>query len=139
MTVDDDVSQQVQTLRPRADHAECTDARLVFEDALEAARVVQQDIAMTALAVGELLSNAVRHGSAFEDGCIDFSWVLGQDRVEVAVRDAGSAPQLVARLPEAGSATGRGLWMVSQVCLDWGAESDGGTRVWAAFAATRRA
>ena len=139
MTVDDDVVQGVQTVSPRATHAACTEARLLFEGDLEAARVVQQDIAMAAMALGELLSNGVRHGKPFADGTLEVSWSLQDQTVHVAVRDAGVAPRLEARLPEVDSATGRGLWMIAQVCQRWGVEQDDGTRVWAIFSATRRA
>ena len=138
MTVDDEVVHGVRTQRPRATPAACTETRQIFERDLEAARVVEQDLAMAALAFGELLSNGVRHGRPFPDGTLEATWSLKESSVIVSVRDQGHAPGLEATLPDADSATGRGLWMVAQVCRRWGVDLDEGTRVWAVFSAVRR-
>ena len=139
MTIERERTEQtVHHQRPRADHAACTATRLDFEDALEQGRVVRHAAAMAALALGELLSNAVRHGRAYADGCIEVSWTLAEDRVRISVADAGDAPRLSANLPGAESPGGRGLWMVEQVSVDWGVVREAGTEVWAVFAAPRR-
>ncbi|QWC86349.1 ATP-binding protein [Nocardioidaceae bacterium] len=139
MTIERERTEQtVHHARPRATHAACTETRNAFEHVLEDGRVVRHAAAMAALALGELLSNAVRHGQAYADGCIEVSWTLAADRVRISVTDAGVAPRLDATLPSADSPGGRGLWMVEQVSVDWGVVREGGTEVWAVFAAPRR-
>ncbi|MCC9310431.1 ATP-binding protein [Kitasatospora sp. RB6PN24] len=84
------------------------------------------------LVLSELVSNAVVHGSAQSDRrvFVRFRWVPG--RLLVEVHDASS------KLPSQRPAgiedeSGRGLWLVDQLALEWGHEpcGGGGKRIWA--------
>jgi anti-sigma regulatory factor (Ser/Thr protein kinase) len=68
-----------------------------------------------ALAVSELVTNAIRHG----DDPVTLTVVPGENRVRVEVTDGNpTLPHLSAAAP---FDTGRrGLWLVEAVCRSWG-------------------
>jgi anti-sigma regulatory factor (Ser/Thr protein kinase) len=90
-------------------------------DALDDARC--EDLA---LAVSELVTNAIRHGG----DPVTLTVLPGEDSVRVEVTDG--SPDLHDSSPPAPLDTGRrGLWLVDAVCRAWGWHPvDGGKCVW---------
>lgn len=109
-----------------------------------ARRGIQSDLAVLPLdrrlvqdvstVVSELVSNAVRHGVADEDGEVRVGWRVADDRLEVTVRDAGGLgrPQMQHPAPDASG--GRGLLLVDALSGGWWVDSADGMRVTAVFA-----
>ena len=119
------VSQAHKTF-DNGDHAP-SEARRFFGECLDA-RGITDVKARILLAVSELTTNAVVHGS----GPIDVAMDVTSDRLRVTVTDNGSgipAPQRPH--PGSGEAGGWGLQLVDTLADDWGAERrHGRTIVW---------
>ena len=81
------------------------------------------------IVLGELVSNALDHGSAMQGGCFNVSFSHSAEALVVSVSDGGakSAPHVVNAGPYA--ARGRGLAMVQALCLDWRVDRSAGTSV----------
>ncbi|MFC4587393.1 ATP-binding protein [Sphaerisporangium corydalis] len=93
---------------------------------------VQDDVM---LLLSEVVTNAVEHSSSGSraDGRVTVRVTLSSRFVHVEVTDAGSATSApVARMVEAGSEGGRGLWLVDMIATAWGSRHDGkaGRTVW---------
>lgn len=89
------------------------------------------------LVLSELVSNALRHGSALSGHLVQVAWDLRDDCVEITVSDGGGATVPVINKPAANALGGRGLAIVDRLSLRWGARArqDGpGTTVWATLA-----
>jgi anti-sigma regulatory factor (Ser/Thr protein kinase) len=89
------------------------------------------------LVLSELVSNALRHGSALPGNLVQVAWELSDDCVEITVSDGGGATIPVVNKPAANALGGRGLGIVDRLSLCWGARTrqDGpGTTVWATLA-----
>ncbi|MFE9428164.1 ATP-binding protein [Kitasatospora sp. NPDC006697] len=86
------------------------------------------------LVVSELVANAVLHGGTAEtDKLVNVRFDLAPGLLHIEVHDASEAlpqPRTVGLEAE----SGRGLWLVEQLALEWGCgPRDGiGKRVWAA-------
>jgi anti-sigma regulatory factor (Ser/Thr protein kinase) len=86
------------------------------------------------LLVSELVTNAVVHSPAAPDAPIQVAAHVVEDRVSVAVTDAGEGftpprrvlPPSPRRLVEGGY----GLYLVNRTASRWGIDREGGTRVW---------
>ncbi|MFF4543647.1 ATP-binding protein [Streptomyces sp. NPDC001406] len=79
------------------------------------------------LAVSELVTNAVQHG----DGDVALEVLYTDDEVRVEVTDGSPEPaQLSSAQP--GDVSGRGLFIVAVLSLEWGV-SDDGRKTWARF------
>lgn len=70
------------------------------------------DFDACALALSELISNAIRHGPA---GPIEVTLDWSEDRPRLAVRDRGPGFPLHITLPDGRSEGGRGLYLVAQL------------------------
>ena len=76
-----------------------------------------------ALVVSELVTNAVMHThSGLPGENVTLRLYAYEDRIRVAVKDAGPKPGRAPRLRSwnASSTHGRGLLLVEALCLDWG-------------------
>ena len=76
----------------------------------------------------ELVSNAVRHGGAGEDGVVVLHLGLARDRLRVEVCDRG--PGFEPGQPQPYGEGGYGLFLVSAVASTWGVARDDGTCAW---------
>lgn len=89
------------------------------------------------IVLSELVSNAVKHASPLGDSGIAVRWVVGADRLEIAVTDGGSHTDPVADIAAMTAVGGRGLDIVRKLSLGWGvSESDGHVTVWATLPVT---
>jgi anti-sigma regulatory factor (Ser/Thr protein kinase) len=80
------------------------------------------------LMAGELLDNAVQHGSGDK---AHVRVTAGAGVVRVEVRDCGSGPAQEAAKPELMSEHGRGLFIVASLATKWGiSHTTGGTVAW---------
>ncbi|MFD4790883.1 ATP-binding protein [Streptomyces sp. NPDC058459] len=77
--------------------------------------------------VSELVTNAIQHGY----GDIKLRVQCSVDRLLVEVSDHNYAPARMRPIHDEDT-RGRGLHMIDQLAMDWGA-SDGGLTTWAAF------
>lgn len=81
------------------------------------------------LLVSEVVSNAVRHSAAPADAAIALEAMVTDQRVRIAVTDAGEGftprPRDPSRIGE-----GYGLYLLEKAASSWGVEGDGATTVW---------
>lgn len=70
------------------------------------------------IVLGEMLGNALLHGTPRNDGTIGVEWVIGDTSVRVAVSDGGAPPRLRAYDPPTFAATGRGLRIVTELARE---------------------
>ena len=78
------------------------------------------------LVTSELVTNAVVHAQT--DITVRVALVEGKARVEVV---DGSPAMPEARVPDEASPAGRGLYLVDQICPEWGVEpTESGKIVW---------
>ncbi|WP_280704761.1 ATP-binding protein [Kitasatospora sp. GP30] len=84
------------------------------------------------LVLSELVSNAVVHGSAQSAQPVFVRFQCLPGRLLIEVHDASSKLPSQ-RLAGAEDESGRGLWLVDQLALEWGHEpcGGGGKRIWA--------
>ena len=84
------------------------------------------------IVLGELLGNALLHGTARPDGTVGVDWLIGAESVRVCVTDGGSPPRLRAFDAPNFASSGRGLRIVAELASEWGVElHDPGVTVWA--------
>lgn len=96
---------------------------------------VREDVALVA---SELLGNALLHARALGDGNLAVDWGVGQDGVEIAVTDGGSASAPRVCEPGPTATGGRGLSIVESLAAQWGVERGSDrTTVWAVVPVVR--
>ena len=84
-----------------------------------------------ALAVSELVGNAVRHGGS---GRLTLRLAMTPRRLRLEVTD-DSAGSPALRMPPPDAESGRGLWLVASVATRWGVEpAPPGKRIWVEIA-----
>jgi anti-sigma regulatory factor (Ser/Thr protein kinase) len=89
---------------------------------------LQEDLA---LLVTELVSNAVLHGGAGDDGPVQVEFRRQAGRVRVEVVNPGTAFEPPASPTNGGSSGGWGLLLVDQIAERWGImPAQSGTCVW---------
>lgn len=115
------VSSSVSTARERV----CAE--------LGTAGLGEREVEDTALAVSELVGNALRHAQPLPSGQIRINWQVQEDHVDVAVSDGGSSSTPTREsLYVSTTPGGRGLGIVDHVAEAWGVHQDGDvTTVWA--------
>ena len=81
------------------------------------------------IVLGELVSNALDHGSPMTGDCFEVAFELHADGLVITVCDGGAnvAPHIVNAGPYA--PRGRGLAMVQALCRDWQVDRVSGTKV----------
>lgn len=118
--------------------ASVTVARGVVTDALTAYGAGPQAIGDANIVVGELVMNAVRHGSPRGSRrTVEIAWLMGPDALRFSVCDGGHVDHLQAQMPSPTSIGGRGLAMVDLICRGWSYDTSDGTRVTADIPAGR--
>lgn len=110
--------------------------RTLISEALHLAGADSELVDDATLVLHELVVNGIEHGVHDEDGTIEVTWHVADDRVELAVRDLGTTlSEAVANRAAATdpmeSVRGRGLTIVEALSEAWGVEEADGTRVWA--------
>lgn len=85
------------------------------------------------IVVSELATNAVRHGTPFDDGCIAMRIAYEDRGLRMEVTDAGpfSRPLMIDEPPDRDG--GRGLDMIDRLSTSWGYRSGRTTTFWAEF------
>jgi anti-sigma regulatory factor (Ser/Thr protein kinase) len=112
------------------DPASAARVRHSIADDLLRREVVQDRIDDVVLVANELVTNAVLHAAAPDDG-LDVVWEVAPDYVFVQVADA-SAELPRRRTTDETLGRGRGLSIVAALALDWGVRrTDHGKQVWA--------
>ena len=81
------------------------------------------------LLVSEVVSNAVRHSPGPADAPIALLATMSEEKVRVAVTDAGEGFTPRPREPDSLS-DGYGLYLLDKAASSWGVENTGGTTVW---------
>jgi two-component sensor histidine kinase len=81
------------------------------------------------LVLGELVANAVQHGSPDDEGQIEVSWRLCEDRVLLSVHDSGHVEGLHPGALRSRADAGRGLALVEELSNRWCFDASNGTRV----------
>lgn len=81
------------------------------------------------LLVSELVSNAVRHSPGPADTAISLHAKVTENKIRVAVTDAGEGFTPKQRAPGSLS-DGYGLYLLDKAASSWGVESGAGTTVW---------
>ena len=110
-----------------------TAARLARGTAQLACRAwrVSSACEVAALAVSELVGNAVRHGGS---GRLTLRLSMTPRRLRLEVIDSSPGTPVV-RQPPRDAENGRGLWMVAELATRWGVEpTPGGKSVWVEIA-----
>ncbi len=87
-------------------------ARAEFVELLRVATQRGADVEAAALAFGELVANAMRHGPD-GDVCVTLRWAAGTPTLSVTDTGAGFVPN--PSLPDDGQVGGRGLFIVSEL------------------------
>lgn len=84
------------------------------------------------LIASELVTNALRHSGCDERDLLHVELSQTPERLLISVRDPGASGKTAqARRPVDIGDGGIGLWLVEQLSGRWGAERNGGYRVWA--------
>lgn len=109
--------------------ASVTTARGVVTDVLLEYGAGRRAIDDANIVVGELVMNAVRHGSPRAENSVEIAWVLGDDTLRFSVCDGGAVDHLEARMPSPDAIGGRGLAMVDLICRGWSYDTADGTRI----------
>ena len=94
-------------------------------------RLAPLDMETVELLATEMMANAVRHANLDGGRPIALRVFLYRDRIRVQVHDHGPgfAPEVHA--PDAGSDSGRGLFLIDRLASEWGViGGDDGTTVW---------
>jgi integral membrane sensor domain MASE1/anti-sigma regulatory factor (Ser/Thr protein kinase) len=82
------------------------------------------------LLISELVTNSVRHSQAGAGDSIELRVSVFADRLRVEVSDHGRGFQRRVRVPERGSGSGWGLYLVDQLADRWGVSREEATHVW---------
>lgn len=102
------------------DLAAVSSARRALVAQLRDARIEPRVVEDAALVVHELAENAVRHGGgAAHAGPVEVSWRVGDDIIDLCVRDRGTAGFPAPAWPTARLDGGRGLHIVERLCRSW--------------------
>lgn len=78
------------------------------------------------LVLSELIGNSVRHAAPLPDGCVEVSWELADEGVDIAVRDGGGAAVPEVQQHDLFALGGRGLAIVEALCQRWWVDANGG-------------
>jgi len=81
------------------------------------------------IVISEMIANAVSHGLPTSDGCIEISWCINGDLLELSVHDAGKGGSLKPIDFDEDSLSGRGLSIINRVADRWWVDMSQGTRV----------
>lgn len=81
------------------------------------------------IVIGEMIANAINHGTPTEDGKIEVSWSIRSGLLELSVHDAGTGGSLKPVDFDADSLSGRGLAIIGQVSDRWWVDMSQGTKV----------
>jgi anti-sigma regulatory factor (Ser/Thr protein kinase) len=91
-------------------------------------------IERSALVVTEVVTNSVTHARLTAAQPIDLNIQLSPGCLRIDVTDQGTRNfNPVATPPDAGQASGRGLWMIDQLTDRWGVDFIWSTHVWCEF------
>lgn len=82
-----------------------------------------------ALLLGELVSNAVRHGGGGDDDVIVYL-AVGSERIRAEVCDSGPGFDPASITPRGTPAGGFGLVLLDRLASRWGVSSEGESCVW---------
>lgn len=104
-------------------------ARALLDGFLESASLGGRCRQEAIIVLGELVSNALDHGSPMQGDCFEVAFELTPDGLVLTVCDGGA--NAVPRVVNAGpyAPRGRGLAMVQALCRDWTVERVSGTKV----------
>jgi anti-sigma regulatory factor (Ser/Thr protein kinase) len=79
----------------------------------------QQPREDAALVLSELLSNALRHGRALDDGQLRAAWRWSQGHLEITVTDGGGPTSPRVLLASEDATDGRGMAIVDRLADTW--------------------
>ncbi|HEY1135051.1 MAG TPA: ATP-binding protein [Nocardioides sp.] len=113
---------------PHTDEAARRTCDLV-RGALEALRLPTRVLNDAVIVAGELVINAVEHGSPGPGDQIELAWSVEQGHVVLRVTDGGDGPEITVRPVSDDGLRGRGLAMVAAICDDWSVTRSAGTTV----------
>ena len=102
--------------------------RLMVAD-LEAAGLRDSVIVDAQLVLAELAANGIEHGRPNDDGTIEISWCVHDDRLRISVVDGGTVATLSPLELTDERARGRGLAIIDKLCDRWNVENQNGTRI----------
>lgn len=106
-------------------------ARAAVRELFESEPPAQETLQALLLLVSEVVSNAVVHAGAPDGSKIGLTVSARAGTVRVEVRDRGAGTRgLRPRSPSVEAEGGLGLYLVEQLAGSWGAQADGGMRVW---------
>ncbi|WP_371502096.1 ATP-binding protein [Kitasatospora sp. NBC_00374] len=101
-------------------------ARRLLRDFLAAqAEAAERFLEVGELLVSELVANAVEHARTPPRRLILVRFALGDDELRIEVHDAGDrlpSARAATELPDLGSETGRGLFLVRRLSSRWGCQ-----------------
>jgi anti-sigma regulatory factor (Ser/Thr protein kinase) len=122
------VSEGFGVVLPSGVHAAGAARRAIAQNASTLPPSLQDDLS---LLVTELVSNAVLHGGAADDGAVQVEFRRQADRIRVEVVDPGTAFDPPASPTNGDSSGGWGLFLVDQIAERWGVSpAPVGTCVW---------
>ncbi|QWC84698.1 ATP-binding protein [Nocardioidaceae bacterium] len=108
-------------------------ARNLLDDFVRAASLSHRCQQEATIVLGELVSNALDHGSPMPGDCFTVEFSRTPEGLTLCVTDGGSHAAPRVRVVNAGpyAARGRGLAMVQALCAEWKVDQETGTRVMA--------
>ncbi|MDR6175764.1 serine/threonine-protein kinase RsbW [Nocardioides zeae] len=106
----------------------------VVRGALEALHLPTHVLNDAVIVAGELVINAVEHGSPGPGDQIELAWSVEPSHVVLRVTDGGAGPAITVQPVSDDGLRGRGLAMVAAICDDWSVTRATGTTVTARIA-----
>ena len=94
--------------------ADIADVRAMVRAAGDAAGVASDQLDKLLVAVSEIATNAIQHGSAM--GSVTVEHLAASLTVEISDNGGGLPDDLVVDRPPANAIGGRGLWLARQMC-----------------------
>jgi integral membrane sensor domain MASE1/anti-sigma regulatory factor (Ser/Thr protein kinase) len=119
--------REIRTVLAREPHAASIARERIAELEPALGRVLMGNVR---LLVSELVTNSVRHSQTGAADEIELRVAVFADRLRVEVSDRGAGFDRKVRVPERGSGSGWGLYLVDQLADRWGVSRDDSTRVW---------
>ncbi|MDT9594418.1 ATP-binding protein [Nocardioides zeae] len=101
----------------------------VIRDDLAALHLSPRALNDAIIVAGELVINAVEHGTARADGTISLLWSLAEEHLVVRVVDAGCDGEITVGALSSDGLRGRGLAMVASICDEWSVNRAAGTTI----------